>query len=133
MVILYSRYVEAYAQRHPSTLLRIIISNSLTNLFENGIVPLVLNHIYTIEGQGDSRRFHLLPNTALPSDLASTGDMIIKMAEYYLNPGPGTFVDFSSTPRSETEPFFGVPFCRVMRFRIHIQLQVYGLFIYEKH
>ncbi|MDL1978182.1 MAG: hypothetical protein LWX52_08830 [Deltaproteobacteria bacterium] len=109
MIILYTPFIEAYVQRIPNDLPKIIVSNSLNNVFENGIIPLLINHIFTIEKEEDGLpRFYLLPNTVPPSDLASTGDMIIEMAKFYL--GQNAFIDFSKTRKSEAYPIFGTPF-----------------------
>lgn len=106
MIILYSPFIEAYARKISNTLPRIIVSNSLLNVFENGVVPLLINHIFTIEKKEDGLpRCHLLPNTVPPSDLVSTGDMIIKMAKSCLGQNP--YIDFSKTKKSEAYPIFG--------------------------
>lgn len=108
MIILYSPFIEAYAQKIPNTLPRIIVSNSLGNVFENGIIPVLINHIFMIEKKADGLpSFHLLPNNVPPSDLASTGDMIIDMARFYLGQKPSTQIDFRQTIKSEAYPIFG--------------------------
>lgn len=109
MVILYTPFIEAYVQRIPNDLPKIIVSNSLSNVFENGIIPLLINHFFMIDKEDDGLpRFHLLPNTVPPSDLASTGDMIIEIGKFYL--GQSAFMDFSKTRKSEAYPIFGAPF-----------------------
>lgn len=108
---IYSPLLEAYAQKIPYSFPKIIISNSLNNVFENGIVPLLVNHVFTIEkSDGALPRFHLLSNDMFPNDLASTGNMIISLAEYYLGLKSSSFViEFQNIEKSEAFPIFGTP------------------------
>ncbi len=110
MIILYTPFIEAYVQRIPNSVPRIVVSNSLAFLFESGIIPLLINHIFTIKKTKEGHpSFHLLPNSNSPSDLSSTGDMIIDMARFYLGQIPLTRINFRNIPKSEAYPIFGTP------------------------
>ena len=65
LVVLYSPNVEAYVQKLPKDYPKIIISNSLINVFENGIVPVLINQIFKVKkGNSDTLRNFLSSNNS---------------------------------------------------------------------